>query len=60
MDYVLAIGISKMPKIPDKSNFHFFLNKVFRKIFQLGNLILLYENQKPIYYRANIKKNRVY
>ena len=31
MDYVVSIGISKMPKIPDKSNFHFFLNQAFRK-----------------------------
>jgi hypothetical protein len=31
MDYVVSIGISKMPKIPDKSTFHFFMNQAFRK-----------------------------
>ena len=31
MDYVLSIGISKIPKIPDKSNFHFFLNLTFKE-----------------------------
>lgn len=31
MDYVLSIGISKMPKIPDKSNIHFFLSLTLKK-----------------------------
>jgi len=31
MDNVLAIGISKMPKIPDRTSFHFFLNQAFGK-----------------------------
>ncbi len=29
MDFLFSIGIKKMPKIPDKNNFDYFLSKNF-------------------------------
>lgn len=56
MDYVLSIGIRKMPKIPDKFNSHFSLNQTFKENILLESLVLLYENKKRIHHREHSKK----
>jgi len=41
MDYLLLMGMSKMPKIPDKNNSQFFLVKPLEKRLLISNSILI-------------------
>lgn len=55
MDNVLSNGISKMPKIPDKNNFHFFLNMKFRKCSHQKFNQIIYKEK---YGYTNIKNHK--